>query len=188
MESLWAAETAASGDGSGYWLLVLVLMGIGFLGVFARWRKHRRPVVPSAVELRERDSAPNRYRDAADAAIVELLETSRALNAQVDNKIRILNRLVKDAETHSARLEKLLAQAEGIERVEIPVRTRPTRAAEEETVICPPPTPGAFLSELHERVFMLRREGKNISEIAKATNLSTTEVRFALDSMGDANG
>lgn len=186
MDLVWAAETAAGESGSGYWHLALVLMGIGFLGVFARWRKKRHVDAPKTGELRMRDQEPNRYRDAADSAIVDLLETSRSLTAQVDNKIRILNRLVKDAETHCARLEQLIEDAKRLAEDGKP--SPAVRAEEEDTVTCPPPQAKSFLSELHERVFLLSEEGKSVSEIAKATNLSTIEVRFALESMGDGNG
>lgn len=180
MESLLAAEAAGAGSGGGYWQLALVLAGIGFLGLFARWRKaNRRPPV-DARQLRERDQTPNRYREAADQAIVDLLETSRELNAQVDTKIRILNRLVKDAEEQAARLERLLALSAEEE----------TGGTEDSRPSLPSPPPAApepparvFRSELHERIFRLREEGKSIAEIAKTTSLSTTEVRFAIESM-----
>lgn len=185
MEWAMAAERAAGGGESGYWQLALVLGAIGFLGLFARWRKMRTPAPPTAVEMREREANPNKYRDAADKAIVELLETSRTLNAQVDTKIRMLNRLVREAEEQCRRLEALLARA------------RDGGAADEETVRFAPEErkasarrPAAseagtekegerrFISELHERIYFLREAGKTVPEIAKATNLSTTEVEF----------
>lgn len=189
MDFLWAADGTTSEGGSGFWLLVMVMMGIGFLGFFGRWMKRRRPALPKASELREREREPNRYRDVADAAIVELLETSRSLNAQVDNKIRLLNRLVKEAEASCQRLEKLLADAGRLEEQGLPAQPAvPEQAASvEDTVLCPAPG-RTFLSELHERIYHLREEGRTESEIAKATNLSTTEVRFALESLGENHG
>lgn len=185
MDLVMAAEAAdAAKDTGGYWQLALILAAIGFLGLFARWRKSRMPVVTTVRELRERDEDPNRYRDTADRAIVELLETSRVLNAQVDTKIRVLNRLVKEAEENCSRLERLLAEARGeLERptskrissrgaAPAPERAEPTEAEEEAT------TEPRFLSELHERIYRLKVEGKNVAEIAKTTNLSTTEVEF----------
>lgn len=179
-----AAEAAeAAKDTGGYWQLALILGAIGFLGLFARWRKSRMPVVNTARELRERDEDPNRYRDTADRAIVELLETSRVLNAQVDTKIRVLNRLVKEAEENCSRLEKLLAEARGelerpaakriSSRGEAPAPEAAAAAEDEDTVAEP-----RFLSELHERIYRLKVEGRSVAEIAKTTNLSTTEVEF----------
>lgn len=191
MDWAMAAESARGGGESGYWQLALVVAAIGFLGLFARWRKLRTHLPPSVGELQEREDNPNRYRDAADRAIVELLETSRSLNAQVDTKIRMLNRLIKDAEEQSERLENLINAA----------RTR--RLDDEETVQFAPeegrrksarvtPLDGArekaqperrFLTDLHERVHRLREAGKSVPEIAKATNLSTTEVEFIVKSL-----
>ncbi len=191
-----AAETAGrGGDAGGYWQLALVLAAIGLLGLFSRWRKlHAKPRAV-AKELRSRDEDPNRYRDAADRAIVELLETSRTLNAQVDTKIRVLNRLLKDAEEQAARLEGLLGRAreaaEAGEKGE-PARSatrrfssrgtglpNPAEAASEATE----PLEPEFISELHERIYRLRKSGRNVAEIAKATNLSTTEVEFIVHNL-----
>lgn len=187
MDLLMAAEAASESGGSGYWQLAMILAGIGFLGFFARWRKRRAPKTFTARELRERDDEPNRYRDAADRAIVELLETSRSLNAQVDTKIRMLNRLVKDAEEASARLEGLLAEIDRRANgdgsgpsVPVPSAGAPSGGAETSES-------KRFLSDLHERIFRLRDEGKSMAEIAKATNLSIIEVEFAVKNMGDAH-
>lgn len=188
MDLVWAAETAdAAKDSGGYWQLALILAAIGFLGLFSRWRKMRKPVVIPAKELRERDENPNRYRDTADRAIVELLETSRVLNAQVDTKIRVLNRLVKEAEENCSRLEKLLAEARS--ELERPAGERAAGrgadpagekagAAEAKKEEAAPASEPEFLSELHERIYRLKVEGRSVAEIARTTNLSTTEVEF----------
>ncbi|MCC8167108.1 MAG: hypothetical protein LIQ31_13415 [Planctomycetes bacterium] len=198
MEIVLAAEVAeaSSRDTGGYWQLALILAAIGLLGLISRWRKANAPVVETAKEIRSRDTNPNRYRDAADRAIVELLETSRTLHAEVDTKIRVLNRLVREAEEQSARLERLVALAEKRESVPGMV------AAEHEDTVVIPPQPvaaparpdgaaggkPAFLSELHERVYMLNRDGKHVQEIAKATNLSTTEVGFIVRNLPGERG
>ncbi len=181
-----AAEAAGGGGGAasgGYWQLILILAGIGFLGLFARWRKAKAPPPVDTKVFRDRDQDPNRYRDAADRAIVELLETSRSLNAQVDTKIRVLNTLIKEAETQTARLEKLLAEARG----ETADKGTGEAAASQRRRTGVSGRGGAASpagrTELQERIFVLRREGKSLPEIARATNLSTTEVRFALETM-----
>lgn len=178
MDAVWAAEAAAEGGGGGgYWQLAMILAAIGFLGLFSRWRKSRIPPAPSPRELRDRDENPNRYRDAADRAIVELLETSQTLNAQVDTKIRILNRLVKEAEDNCARLEKLLAAANDLHEGRQPDRPAAGAPPPPEK---PAPAEPKFLSELHERIYRMKEEGRSAAEIAKATNLSTTEVEFVV--------
>jgi hypothetical protein len=180
-----AAGTAAAEQSSGgHWQLALIVAAIGFLGLFARWRKSRMPVVHTAREIRERDTDPGRYRDAADKALVELLETSRALNAQVDTKIRVLNRLVKDAESCAARLESMLADARAVR--ELPSAASAPAPVPESAAEPPPPQPDErkFMSDLHERIHRLRAEGRDSAEIAKATNLSTTEVEFIVKTLG----
>lgn len=179
MDFAWAAEAAGKNEGGGFWQLALVLAGIGFLGVFARWRKARTPKPETGREIRERDREPQRYRDAADNAVVELLETSRTLNAQVDTKIRILNRLVKEAEENAVRLEKLLAEAKGVEA--------PGRELEAPLAV-EPAAPVSGRTELQDRLLRLRRDGKTLAEIARTTNLSITEVKFALESMAEGGG
>lgn len=180
----WAAEAggASGGGGGGYWQLALILAGIGFLGIFSRWRKSRMPVIQTAREIRARDDEPNRHRDTADKAIVELLETSRSLNAQVDSKIRVLNRLVKDAGEATARLETLLAEARAVREGAPAAATAGAPAPE----TAAPETPPArmFMSDLHERIYLLKTEGRSAVDIAKATNLSTTEVEFIIKTLG----
>ena len=196
MESLFAAEASAvaGGGGGGYWQLALVLGGIGLLGLVTRWRKLRAGPPPStAREFRARDEDPNRYRDAADRALVDLVETGREIGAQVDMKIRLLNRLVKDAEEKIARLEALLATTNGEDAVacgggeKAGRKESPAPVAPEDAVERNAPRPSGekrFMSELHERVYRLGEEGKSVAEIAKATNLSITEVRFSLEALG----
>lgn len=206
----WAGAAEATGGGggaSGYWQLALILAAIGLLGLFSRWRKSRLPPLPAAKELREREQDPDRYRNAADKAIVEILETSRSLNAQVDTKIRALNRLVKDAEDVAERLEKLLAEARSAAEGTTPANalrsdgsgtshrltstsasTRmstamSTTGAAASAAMPAVGPPGSPRTELQERIRLLRKDGKSLTEIAKATNLSTTEVKFAIASM-----
>jgi hypothetical protein len=180
-----AAVAAGAESGGGYWQLALIIAGIGILGLFARWRKARMPVVQTARQIRERDTDPGRYRDAADKALVELLETSRELNAQVDTKIRVLNRLVKDAETAAARLELLLAEGRAFGGADAPPPPAPLpEASADETIALPAEPKKRFMSDLHERIYRLKKEGHDSAEIAKATNLSTTEVEFIVKTLG----
>lgn len=53
----------------------------------------------------------------ADAILVEVYETGREINARLDNKIRLLNKLIKDADALVSRLEK----AQGISATAIAV-------------------------------------------------------------------
>ncbi|MDR1612071.1 MAG: hypothetical protein LBT97_04725 [Planctomycetota bacterium] len=179
------AEAAAAG---GYWRLALVLAGIGVLGLIARRRKARQPPPLDVKEFRARDREPDRYRDASDQALVELIETGREINAGVDNKIRMLNRLVKDAGQLVARLEALMRDAE--RRI---ARLEALTAAENGGIAPPAPRPAGnaeaaeagdgrrFRSNLQARVVALRDEGKTAAEITAATGLSTIEIQLALE-------
>ncbi len=196
MVEAWAAETAATtgqaGGSGGYWQLALILAGIGFLGLFTRWRKARTPAPQTARQIRQRDEEPNRYRDAADKALVELLETSRALNAQVDAKIRVLNRLVKNARDCAEKLEALLDEARAPRESAFPPTDAPQAATPAPASAAAPgdaPAGGdapkrRFMSDLHERIYRLEQEGRSVAEIAKATNLSTTEVELFIKASG----
>lgn len=176
-----ATMAAAKESGGGYWQLALILAAIGVLGLFARWRKSRMPPIQTARQIRARDETPDRYRPAADKALVELLETSRILNAEADSKIRVLNRLVRDAETCAARLEAALA-ANARAQTLLPEPTPPEENPAEQAP--PSVSERKFLSDLHERVHRLSAEGRTSAEIAKATNLSTTEVEFIIKTLG----
>ncbi|MDR1520567.1 MAG: hypothetical protein LBU23_10590 [Planctomycetota bacterium] len=181
MGVLQAAEAAAESSGGGIWQLAMILAAIGILAFFSRWRKARTPPPVNLERLRQIDREPDRHRDAADKAIVELLETSRALNAQVDTRIRMLNHLLKDAGEQAARLEKLLAEARGVASVGIAAAAAPGRGPEtgRPTGQSGPPR----RTELQERICRLRNEGKTLTEIAKGASLSISEVRFALESL-----
>ena len=63
----------------------------------------------NALTLQEIKSIHNRpnVRSKADEILVELAEMSREINAQIDTKIRILNKLVRDAEKAIKRYEEL---------------------------------------------------------------------------------
>ncbi len=179
MNWVWAAEKASdSAAGSdGYWRLAMILAAIGFLGLLARWRRSKqKPPIP-ARELRERDQDPNKYRSASDRAMTELLEAGREITAQVDIKVRFLNRLIKDADSRIAKLEELVKQADscaetcGETSVPMPERRQPEIGR----------SSGRYLSAVQERIVAMHDQGKSLSEIAKATGMSTTEINLALE-------
>jgi signal transduction histidine kinase len=163
---------ALAADGS--WQLILILAAIGLLALFSRWRASRQPPPIALRELRERDGDPDRYRSQADRAIVELLETSRSLNAQVDMKIRTLNLLIQRAEEQALRLERILGEAG---------RRTPEGDAASAKFSAPAAAFRPGLTDLQERVLRLREAGKSLTEIAKSSSLSVSEVRFTLESL-----
>lgn len=194
MDFAMAAEAAQSSGGDGYWQLAMMVAAIGLLGLFARYRRARLAAnpPPNAKEIRERAADPDRYRSASDQALAALLETASQLTAEVNTKARVLNSLIKQAEEKSARLEELLERAENAVANGHPEAVAsgapgaaPENAAAGSGRLATVATEQAFPSGLHERISLLAAEGKTVAEIAKATNLSIIEVRFALKSMGN---
>ncbi len=183
MDFAFAAEAASQTGGTdGYWKLALILAAIGILGLLSRWRKARVPPRTTAKEMRSRDEHPERYRNAADRALVELVEVGREINAQVDTKIRFLNRLIKEADDRIAKLEKLSARAEQ------PVETHD--AVRQESAAKTVRTSGSrrFFSELQARVVDLHDSGRSVADIGKATGLSTVEIELALQNAKNSQG
>lgn len=175
MDVVFAAEAVSQSSGTdGYWKLALILAAIGILGLLSRWRKARVPPQVPAKEMRARDQHPERYRDVADRALVELVEVGREINAQVDTKIRFLNRLIKEADDRIGKLEKLSAQIEMPADAPAAMRQEPAAKAAR--------TSGSrrFFSELQARVVDLHDSGRSVTDISKATGLSTVEIELAL--------
>lgn len=91
--------------------VLLMMAVIAFLYMLPRWRKRWESPESDRggiAEVRERAEVQAKMRSVADRALVELLETSREISAQIDTKIRILNKLVRDADVQASRLERLL--------------------------------------------------------------------------------
>ncbi len=135
-----------------------------------------------------------RARRTVDRALSDLLETSRDINAQIDTKIRILNKLVKDADREARRLEKLQgrevggaeeskAQPAGGDAAEEHVGgAREDRAGDPEERRGPS---GGSESRrrwraMRERIGHLQAEGRAPAEIARVTRLSVQEVNVIL--------
>ena len=96
-------------------MVVVVLLAIMAPRMILRSRKSR----PNAdlAELRRRmDKAEHGSgaQQRANQALTDLLEASREINAQIDTKIRVLNKLVKDADNEARRLGKLLGVSSGV--------------------------------------------------------------------------
>ena len=157
MDLAWAADAAGGSDGGGStWSLVWIALGVVMI-VFITRRQTRLADQRAAARNAPRPIADDgeNARRAVDQALVNLADMSREISAQIDTKIRLLNRLVKDADDCIRRLEALLNHGE-----------RPAEAAS--------PT------GLHARVRELRDVGKTPAEIARATGLSLLEVNVAL--------
>lgn len=130
-------------------------------------------------DIRERAANAGRIRSTADQALVDLLETSREISAQIDTKIRILNKLVRDADAKCKRLEKLLGMPE--DSVSPP---RVGTAAEEQPHEGARSRSGRLVTNMQSRIANLANEGRSLAEIAHITHLSPQEVKLALQLLG----
>jgi len=152
----------------------------------ARGRSGARTLkeVRAAVADAERDA---HVRRAADQALVDLLETSREISAQIDTKIRILNALVKEADAEARRLEALLGRGKDESLSTSAAAGGPAAAAGTEGAKegggGEAPVPGESRRgrrDLHERIALLQGQGRSAAEIARAMRLSLQEVNMVL--------
>ncbi|MCX7935177.1 MAG: hypothetical protein N3A66_07970 [Planctomycetota bacterium] len=169
----WPIFLAETGE-SDNWLWALTVALALFL-IFRLWPR-TRPAVPSDPEG-EADAAL-RIRRAADKALVELAEVGREISGRIDTKVRILNRLSKEAEAQIKRLEDLLRAAGR----EVPplVGEDTTSATSSRRVAAVVDETDKAAKELHERVLQLSREGKTPAEIARLTRLAIQEIDLVL--------
>lgn len=178
--------------------LLLLLALIVLLAVLSPIlvRRRNKPEAPRLGDIRKMEDDIKSVRGAADQALVDLLETSREISAQIDTKIRVLNKLVKDADDRCRKLEKLVKLADGEDvdmdettvmdvKVVAPSADRDEKEAPAvpvmEDISKPKRTQsGRWASKIHARIEDLDGQGKTPAEIARATNLSLQEVNLVL--------
>jgi len=110
MNCLAAADNA--------WFAGALVAVVGALLIHAAWRKGKLAAWRAEESTAKADDAKPSTPSAPSATSgeygrwqVEMHDLSRELRAQLDNKIVILERLVREAEQQSARLEAALAAA-----------------------------------------------------------------------------
>jgi len=97
----------------------IFLIGVGALILLAvMLRLRSRAGQARARQPRPDPPADAGARDAVERLTVDLEETARSVSALLDTKIRVLDKLIRDADERIARLEKLGGAAR-------PPRTRP---------------------------------------------------------------
>jgi len=104
--------------------------------------------------------ARQEFRESVDKLLVELTEVGREVTARLDTKIRVLNRVIEEADERIATLEKLQTRTE-------------ERASSDPPGFSP-------LLERHARVFELAEEGKSPVDIAQALSMEPGEIEFIL--------
>lgn len=94
------------------WLMMLLVAVTAMLIIPARRRDQRKNARPSDTpdELRELRSRASRAIDEAERLRLDMEEMHREVSARLDNKIRVLEQLVADADQ---RIAALRAASEG---------------------------------------------------------------------------
>lgn len=181
-------DAASSADGAGsdnlIWIVgLLAALSVGSL-VLTRWRFKKReqqqgcaggscPPASAAAPRRSvaASSLPGAQRElrgSMQELLLELEEASRAINSQVDTRLRALNLLIKEADEKIRELKRL--QGAGVD--DAPTVER-----------MPPPTPETRPDEASDRyalVYAMAERGLSVVEIARDMDMMTGEVELIL--------
>lgn len=168
--------------------------------IIRRNRKERQ-----LLEKQYRDEVNNCIgaRSAADKILMQVVETGREINGVLDTKIRVLNKLIKDADDAARRLEaiagnaplhpseRLRASREPLTKHEItlPSTTAETIIEERQSPAEPEDTgSGRWKADIRGRIRSYAQEGRTVDEIARLTRLSKAEVNLMLELLRSENG
>lgn len=200
-----AQDAAAAASGGGFWdykVLLAFALVVGFLAVMPRLiRKNRQE--RRLLEKQYIDEVQNRLnvRGEADRIMLELVEAGREINGQLDTKMRMLNKLVKDAHEAIRRLEELGVPAgsaptnakPAASSAPLPPAAEPTETtgagvapAENEPASSCEATGGSsgsgrWKNDMRRKIAQYMSEGRSEEEIARLTRLSVMEVGLMLE-------
>ncbi|HOX07977.1 MAG TPA: hypothetical protein PK280_16385 [Planctomycetota bacterium] len=168
------ADSSQSGDGNtGLYFIIGGMVIILFFVMRLRRRTGPPARMSNSSDFEERMAT----RSDADRLAVDLEETARAVSALLDTKIRVLDRLIRDADERIARLEgsagpaSVRSQAPHTE-AEGGGRSAPAAAA--------PPHPEPEILAHHRRIFELADQGLGVQEIAEKCGHPAGEVELVL--------
>jgi FtsZ-interacting cell division protein ZipA len=174
---LQAAETAKNPTSS---IMIVVGIIVLIIVVFSM-RKRGGPSgtdrTPETSTMNSRESM--QVRRELDSILVRIQEVSREAIGRMDSKMRMLEQLIREADEATARLKQATLDA-NLNLIPAP----PAAPAEEETPASPAESPAAPLNPLHQRVYELADEGKDIGEICRETELDRGEVQLILGLRG----
>jgi hypothetical protein len=180
---------------------LLFLLGVVLASSILLLRSLRRTRRSSSASLPQ---TPSAARGASAASSLQALpelqrwevqmhETARELTARIDNKLRLLEQLIRDADERIARLETLEGGTNQTEMAEddsvIPLSQlsqlvgSPASTSEGETAASdmpqrPAKAPGA--SQRSEEIYALADAGRDSAEIARQLNSPVGEVELIL--------
>ena len=170
--ALHPGSTILLAEGETMIYVVLFLAGAAVVA----WTLKRRARRSALLDPPRRGGAADvELRESMDKLLVELQETSREINATIDTKTVVLNKLIEDADRRIETLkglEKSAGSATGIGA------TRP--AARPEPAPRPPSEESRRRAALEREILRLADEGKTELEIARATGVPRGEVELVL--------
>lgn len=143
------------------WIILLIVAGLFFVLIFPRLVRRRlreeprRPLLPDA---------GGDARAELERLLTDIQELSREHIARLDTKIRMLNQLLAECDQKKREIETLLRQP-------VAPRTEPAPPA----ATAPRPA-----DPLHDQVWSLQDEGKEVDEICSTTGLEAGEVQLIL--------
>jgi hypothetical protein len=159
----------AEGAFDGLWMLGVFLAGATLVIYLLRRQAARAKT--SSPAPRASSSASDLHRS-MDRLLVELQETSREINATIDTKMIVLNKLIEDTDRKIAELKALQPSRE-----KAPAPAPAARPA-------PPEQPlgeeARKRRELEREICRLADDGKTELEIARRTNTPRGEVELVL--------
>lgn len=172
--------TLVLAEGASIWYAVAFLVGAGIVALVLK-RQSRRSALLDPPRARPEEG----LHASMDRLLVELQETSREINAVIDTKTAVLNKLIQDADR---RIEELKMLEKSAAAAATPKPAEPARPA-------PAPAPETDESRrraaLERDILRLADEGRTELEIARLTGVARGEVELVLGlrrSAGDRQG
>jgi hypothetical protein len=142
----------------------MILLSWGLL----RWRWHRRSGARPGEALREDFGGEGRreaerVQETVQRSLVELHEIVRTMNGRLETKIRLLDRLCREADERAARLESLAGASPPPKGAGAP---RPLEGAQDDR---------------YRQIYAYADAGLDVTEIAQKVKKDKGEVRLILD-------
>ena len=114
-------------------------------------------------------------REQIDDMIVKLDDIGREVYAKLDNKIRVLNRLIEEADEKIKKLEALRAQTPETKAKAAETAAKPAEAASA------PANPSGAEKGKYATVYALADAGQSVVSISRQTGLQPGEIELLLE-------
>ena len=204
---LAAEAPAASGNVAGIsWQTLAFIAGVIILA-FMMPRLVRRATAERQEFIKQCSreiDGQQEIKSQADRIMVDLVEAGQEINAQLDTKMRVLNRLIRDAEQVAGRLEKQLERLEKSPlpamgaRADVPESAAKGYDPAKDTVLLEPAPgrpvinsenlekprntdSGRWRNDICSKIEQHHLEHRTPTEIARMLHLSLSEVNLVID-------